>query len=139
MEQLPFRRFFLVKLPILKDTIILTTLLRAVWEFNNVDLIFTLTGGGPSYRTTTLTMYMTNMSVKKWKLRIWFYFSSDCFLHFADLCWSLSENVRLRKGGCIKWELIKQKNMVQTCIFRSSYCYTAFYPVSNLLVSGHVV
>ena len=54
----------LVKLPILKDAIVLTTLLRAVWEFNNVDLIFTLTGGGPSYRTTTLTMYMTNMSVK---------------------------------------------------------------------------
>ncbi|NSD58475.1 sugar ABC transporter permease [Enterocloster clostridioformis] len=58
------QEIFLVKLPILKDTIILTTLLRAVWEFNNVDLIFTLTGGGPSYRTTTLTMYMTNMSVK---------------------------------------------------------------------------
>ena len=29
-----------------------------------MDLIFTLTGGGPSYRTTTLTMYMTNMSIK---------------------------------------------------------------------------
>jgi multiple sugar transport system permease protein len=58
------QEIFLVKLPILKDTVILTTLLRAVWEFNNVDLIFTLTGGGPSYRTTTLTMYMTNMSVK---------------------------------------------------------------------------
>ena len=58
------QEIFLIKLPILKDTIILTTLLRAVWEFNNVDLIFTLTGGGPSYRTTTLTMYMTNMSVK---------------------------------------------------------------------------
>lgn len=60
----PLQEIFLIKLPILKDTIILTTLLRAVWEFNNVDLIFTLTGGGPSYRTTTLTMYMTNMSVK---------------------------------------------------------------------------
>ncbi len=60
----PLQEIFLVKLPILKDTIILTTLLRAVWEFNNVDLIFTLTGGGPSYRTTTLTMYMTNMSIK---------------------------------------------------------------------------
>lgn len=60
----PWQEIFLIKLPILKDTIILTTLLRAVWEFNNVDLIFTLTGGGPSYRTTTLTMYMTNMSVK---------------------------------------------------------------------------
>lgn len=59
-----FQEIFLIKLPMLKDTIILTTLLRAVWEFNNVDLIFTLTGGGPSYRTTTLTMYMTNMSVK---------------------------------------------------------------------------
>ena len=59
-----FQEVFLVKLPMLKDTIILTTLLRAVWEFNNVDLIFTLTGGGPSYRTTTLTMYMTNMSIK---------------------------------------------------------------------------
>lgn len=58
------QEIFLIKLPILKDTIILTTLLRAVWEFNNVDLIFTLTGGGPSYRTTTLTMYMTNMSIK---------------------------------------------------------------------------
>ena len=59
-----FQEIFLIKIPILKDTIILTTLLRAVWEFNNVDLIFTLTGGGPSYRTTTLTMYMTNTSVK---------------------------------------------------------------------------
>lgn len=58
------QEIFLIKIPMLKDTIILTTLLRGVWEFNNVDLIFTLTGGGPSYRTTTLTMYMTNMSVK---------------------------------------------------------------------------
>lgn len=59
-----WQEIFLIKIPMLKDTIILTTLLRAVWEFNNVDLIFTLTGGGPSYRTQTLTMYMTNMSVK---------------------------------------------------------------------------
>lgn len=58
------QEIFRVKIPMLKDMIILTTLLRAVWEFNNVDLIFTLTGGGPSYRTTTLTTYMTNMSVK---------------------------------------------------------------------------
>lgn len=58
------QEIFLIKLPIIKDTIVLTTLLRAVWEFNNVDLIFTLTGGGPSNRTMTLTMYMTNMSVR---------------------------------------------------------------------------
>lgn len=57
------QEIFFIKLPSIKETIILTTLLRAVWEFNNVDLIFTLTGGGPSNRTMTLTMYMTNMSV----------------------------------------------------------------------------
>lgn len=58
------QEIFYVKIPMIKNAIILTTLLRAVWEFNNVDLIFTLTGGGPINRTTTLTMYMTNLSVK---------------------------------------------------------------------------
>ncbi|MCH3988331.1 MAG: sugar ABC transporter permease [Lachnospiraceae bacterium] len=57
------QEIFYIKIPMLKDTIILTTLLRTVWEFNNVDLILTLTGGGPSYRTTTLTMYMTNTTI----------------------------------------------------------------------------
>lgn len=59
-----FQEIFYVKIPMIKNTIILTTLLRSVWEFNNVDLIFTLTGGGPANATTTLTMYMTNMAVK---------------------------------------------------------------------------
>jgi len=53
-----------VTLPFLKETIILTTLLRAVWEFNNVDLIFNLTGGGPVNATTTLPMYVANMAIK---------------------------------------------------------------------------
>jgi multiple sugar transport system permease protein len=53
-----------VTLPFLKETIILTTLLRAVWEFNNVDLIYNLTGGGPVNVTTTLPMYVANMAIK---------------------------------------------------------------------------
>jgi len=60
----PWQELFYIKLPYLRETIILTTLLRAVWEFNNVDMILTLTGGGPSNMTTTLAMYMTNTSVK---------------------------------------------------------------------------
>lgn len=60
----PWQELIYIKLPYLKETIILTTLLRAVWEFNNVDMILTLTGGGPSNMTTTLAMYMTNTSVK---------------------------------------------------------------------------
>jgi multiple sugar transport system permease protein len=52
------RRFLHITLPHLKDAIVLSTLLRAVWEFNNVDLLYTLTGGGPAGETTTLPLYV---------------------------------------------------------------------------------
>lgn len=59
-----FRRFRHVTLPHLKDAIILSTLLRAVWEFNNVDLLYTLTGGGPAHQTTTLPLYVATTAVQ---------------------------------------------------------------------------
>jgi multiple sugar transport system permease protein len=58
-----FHSFLHITLPHLKNTIILTTLLRTVWEFNNVDLIFNLTGGGPAHQTTTLTMYIAEQAI----------------------------------------------------------------------------
>ncbi|WP_134685830.1 carbohydrate ABC transporter permease [Brevibacillus migulae] len=58
-----WRIFFHITLPHLKNTIILTTLLRTVWEFNNIDLIFNLTGGGPAHETTTLTMYIAEQAI----------------------------------------------------------------------------
>lgn len=58
-----WKTFVYVTLPQLKNTIILTTLLRVVWEFNNVDLLFNLTGGGPAHSTTTLTMYIAELAV----------------------------------------------------------------------------
>ncbi|UHA60091.1 sugar ABC transporter permease [Metabacillus litoralis] len=58
-----WKTFIYVTLPQLKNTIVLTTLLRVVWEFNNVDLIFNLTGGGPAHATTTLTMYIADLAV----------------------------------------------------------------------------
>lgn len=57
-------KFRYVILPFLKDSIILSTLLRSVWEFNNVDLIYNLTGGGPAYATTTLVMYLANTATR---------------------------------------------------------------------------
>ncbi|MBQ0830335.1 carbohydrate ABC transporter permease [Streptomyces tagetis] len=57
------QQFRHITLPHLKDAIILSTLLRAVWEFNNVDLLYTLTGGGPAGETTTLPLYIANTSV----------------------------------------------------------------------------
>lgn len=56
--------FLHITLPQLKDTIILTTLLRSVWEFNSVDLIYSLTGGGPVGKTTTLSILIANQATK---------------------------------------------------------------------------
>jgi multiple sugar transport system permease protein len=57
------QRFVHITLPHLRDVVILATLLRAVWEFNNVDLLYTLTGGGPAQQTTTLPLYVAQKAV----------------------------------------------------------------------------
>ena len=57
-----WKSFVYITIPALKDTIILTTLLRSVWEFNSVDLIYSLTGGGPVGRTTTLSILVANQA-----------------------------------------------------------------------------
>lgn len=57
------KRFFYIVLPYLKESIVLTTLLRAIWEFNNIDLIFTMTNGGPFYLTTTLPLYTMKTAI----------------------------------------------------------------------------
>lgn len=56
--------FRFITLPMLKNTIVLTTLLRTIWEFNSVDLIYSLTGGGPIGKTTTLSMLIANQAIK---------------------------------------------------------------------------
>ena len=58
-----WRRFLHISLPHLRDAIVVATLLRAVWEFNNVDLLYTLTGGGPASETTTLPLYVARKAV----------------------------------------------------------------------------
>lgn len=59
-----FQTFRFITLPMLKNTIVLTTLLRTIWEFNSVDLIYSLTGGGPVGKTTTLSMLIANQAIK---------------------------------------------------------------------------
>ena len=55
---------FRITLPMIKDTIVITTLLRSIWTFNAVDLINTLTGGGPNNATMTMPLYI----MQKFKL-----------------------------------------------------------------------
>lgn len=59
-----WQTFCYITLPMLKDTIVLSTLLRTIWEFNSVDLIYSLTGGGPIGKTTTLSMLIANQAIK---------------------------------------------------------------------------
>lgn len=57
------KSFLNITLPHLKDTIVLTTLMRCIWEFNSVDLIYNMTNGGPMNLTTTLSVYMMKTAV----------------------------------------------------------------------------
>lgn len=53
-----FRKFFSITLPLIKDTFLLTTLLRTIWTLNMVDLGYGMTRGGPNFSTLTLPMYI---------------------------------------------------------------------------------
>lgn len=50
--------FFKITLPLIKDTVLLTTLLRTIWTLEQVDLIFGMTRGGPNNATLTLPLYI---------------------------------------------------------------------------------
>ncbi len=58
------RRFWNITLPHIKRGLVVATLLRAIWEFNNVDLLLTLTGGGPAGATTTLPLYVAQTALE---------------------------------------------------------------------------
>jgi multiple sugar transport system permease protein len=57
------RKFTAVTWPHIRRAVVLATLLRAVWEFNNVDLPYTLTAGGPASSTTTLPLYVAQTAI----------------------------------------------------------------------------
>lgn len=57
-------KFKYVMVPYLKNSVVLATLLRTVWEFKDVDLIYNLTGGGPVNKTMTLAMYLANTAIR---------------------------------------------------------------------------
>lgn len=61
----PVKNFVYITLPYLKESIIFATLLRGIWEFNSIDMIFTMTNGGPMNQTTTLPIYMMKTAIIK--------------------------------------------------------------------------
>ena len=53
-------QFMHITMPLIKNTVVLTTMLRTIWTFNIVDIIAGMTGGGPNNATMTLPMYLMN-------------------------------------------------------------------------------
>lgn len=54
------QKLFRITIPSLKNVIFITILLRIIWVSNSVDIIHNMTGGGPSYSTQTLSVYIFN-------------------------------------------------------------------------------
>src|SRR5690625_4080386 len=54
------QKLFRITIPSLKNVILITILLRIIWVSNSVDIIHNITGGGPSYSTQTLSVYIFN-------------------------------------------------------------------------------
>ena len=62
------RSFFSITLSGLRDLILISTLLSAIWTFNDFNVIFILTRGGPAGATNILTtsVYMSGFTFLKW-------------------------------------------------------------------------
>lgn len=54
---------FRVTLPFLKESIIFAALMRCIWEFQSVDMIMTMTNGGPINLTTTYPIYLYKKAI----------------------------------------------------------------------------
>lgn len=54
------QQLFRITIPSIKNTILITLLLRIIWVANSVDVIFNMTEGGPAYSTQTLSVYIFN-------------------------------------------------------------------------------
>ena len=50
-----------ITVPHIKVVVGLLVVLRTIWVFNNFDIIYLITGGGPANATTTVPIYAYNM------------------------------------------------------------------------------
>lgn len=53
-----FQKLFRITMPLIKNTLFVTVLLRIIWVTNSVDIIQNMTAGGPAYATQTISVYV---------------------------------------------------------------------------------
>jgi len=62
------QKFFYITLPYLKNVFLITTTLMVIWNFNNFDIIWATTLGGPVNATTTFAIYSYRMAFRNFEL-----------------------------------------------------------------------
>jgi len=60
-----WQKFRFVTWPLIFKAVVISTLLRALWTFNFIDLLWTMTRGGPAGATTTLPIYIFDVVYQK--------------------------------------------------------------------------
>src|SRR4051812_46269877 len=60
-----WQKFRFVTWPLIFNAVVISTLLRALWTFNFIDLLWTMTRGGPAGATTTLPIYIFDVVYQK--------------------------------------------------------------------------
>lgn len=58
----PWQKFYMIMIPYIKPTIIVTLLLRVIWVFNSSDTIYVTTDGGPANSSNILSYYVFNQA-----------------------------------------------------------------------------
>lgn len=61
-------QFWDITLPQLRDILFIVVLLRTIWMFNNFDVIFLLTGGGPLRATMTLPVMVYEQAFENYMM-----------------------------------------------------------------------
>lgn len=63
-----WQEFWNITVPYLKGIILITSLLMVIRNFNNFPIIYTMTGGGPVYSTTTSVIYIFRVAFEQYNL-----------------------------------------------------------------------
>lgn len=63
-----WQEFIHVTLPYLRGIMVITSLLMIIRNFNNFPIVFTMTGGGPAYETTTFVVYIYRLAFENFEL-----------------------------------------------------------------------
>jgi multiple sugar transport system permease protein len=63
-----WQEFRFVTFPFLKGIFVITSLLQIIRNFNNFPIIFTMTGGGPVYSTTTSVLYIFKVAFERFDM-----------------------------------------------------------------------